>query len=80
MIARAVPIPDTAWPRVVAAAREIADSIGIDQVEVRANTSEHHDVRLYSDDGNEIRLAHRGNSLISSRTGCRYRAEDLPTP
>lgn len=74
------PIPDADWPAVLQVARRIAAENGITEIEVRVDKPGDHDVRLYTEDGNEIHLATSKAALISGQTGCRYLQSDLANP
>ncbi|MEU4314476.1 LppA family lipoprotein [Nocardia sp. NPDC024068] len=74
------PISDTAWPRVLDAARTIAAESGMTVLTVRFDEPGHHDITLHSPDhGNQITIGTRVAASLGGVTGCRYRAEDLPT-
>jgi hypothetical protein len=76
-----LPIPDEAWPQVLAEARRIAAEIGVTEIEVRVDQPGRHDVRLYNDTWTEIYLGHLGNTTIDANTGCRLQQKDLaPAP
>jgi Lipoprotein confined to pathogenic Mycobacterium len=70
-------IPDATWQPILAEARRIAATIGIDQIEVRIDQPGHHDVRLYSDTWSEIRIASHAAASMVADTGCRFTEQDL---
>lgn len=73
-----VPISDTAWPRIIDKARQIAAQHGMTVLTVFFDEPGRHDITLHSPDhGNEIRIGTRVAASVSGVTGCRYRAEDL---
>jgi hypothetical protein len=77
----AMPISDTAWPRIVDKARQIAAPHGMTALTILFDGPGRHDITLHSPDhGNEIRIGTRLAASISGVTGCRYRAEDLSRP
>ncbi|MBD8506918.1 hypothetical protein HT102_10500 [Hoyosella sp. G463] len=73
------PIPDNDWPAILRAARDIAAGSGITGIAVRADKPGHHDVVLTGEAGTRIALGTKLAASISSETGCRYTAQDMPT-
>jgi hypothetical protein len=70
------PIPDDAWPDVLADARRIAATYGITEIETRVDNPGQHNVRLYDDTWNEIIVGYSKATVISGTTGCRLKAAD----
>ncbi|MFC9550530.1 LppA family lipoprotein [Rhodococcus sp. NPDC056960] len=66
-----LPIGDTEWPAVLAAARAIAAEAGMSRLHVHVDRPGHHDVTLSSDDGNRITLGTSEAASIRGITGCR---------
>ncbi|MFD1811001.1 LppA family lipoprotein [Rhodococcus gannanensis] len=77
----AVPIPDTAWPAVLQAARDILTPLGITNLTVYVDKPGDHDVIFTSDDGRHVDLGTKVAALVSAGTGCRLPAAHTgPTP
>ena len=72
-----VPIPEELWAPSLAAAREIAASVGIDRLVVQVDLPGRHVVQLVSDDGRLVRIGSFKAASLTTDTGCRLREAEL---
>ncbi|TDZ76876.1 hypothetical protein DE4587_01962 [Mycobacteroides salmoniphilum] len=69
-----VPIPESSWNEVLAAAKETAASVDARKLDVIHDAPNNHDVRFSNETGTAIGLTSQANTVISGYTGCRLPA------
>ncbi|MGV0586798.1 LppA family lipoprotein [Mycobacteroides chelonae] len=69
-----VPIPESRWNEVLAAAKETAAAIDTPKLDVIHDAPNNHDVRFSNETGTAIALTSQVNTVISGYTGCRLPA------
>lgn len=67
----AAPLSESDWATILAAARQSAATIGATNEQVVRDEPGHHDVWFSGPTGIFIKIAYRGNLVVSGYTGCR---------
>jgi len=70
-VAEGARVSEPGWATILAAARAAAQKIGATEVRVMKDQPSNHDVRFYGPTGIFIKIAYKGNLVVSGYTGCR---------
>ena len=71
LVAQGAQLSESDWATILAAAKESAAKIGATEVQVMQDQPGNHDVGFYGPTGIFIKIAYKGNLVVSGYTGCR---------